>query len=219
MYKTMITKFLNRKIQIITYIKNKNLGIVMLLLFGLTGCKQNSTPSVKQASVNPFDTTHFETQSLTTEDRAKLASATGKKAMPVSIDALSDKILQSTDKLHIYCFWNLHNAGSTETLKALKKVSDNHDSLKLKVIFVNMPLNNTADDVNLFIREQQLTDDTYILEKADISFFSKKIKRDVEPVTALPVLIMVNKSDDLLQFYNKPMDENELTALVNPLTL
>jgi hypothetical protein len=205
--------FLIKKLQLLNFWK------IIILIFLLNSCKQNNPPSVNQVSVNPFDTTQFETQALTAEDRAKLASATGKKAVNITDNVLAEKILQSTGKLHIYCFWNMQNAASVETVKALKKVSDGHDSTKLKVVFINMPPNNTADEVNLFIREQQLTDDNFIFEKGDIGFFNNKIKKDIEPITTLPVLIMTNKSDDLLQFYNKAMDENELMALVNPLTL
>jgi hypothetical protein len=180
-------------------------------------CKNKTSASTDLVKVSPFDTTHFETQVLSVEDRAKLAAASGKTVKPIGVDALANRINTSTGKLHVFCFWNLQNAGSLSTLKALNVLSEKYDSSQLKVVFINMPGSQKVDDVNLFIRENQLTEETLILEKADVSFFSKKIRKDFTGVTALPVVLMVNKAEQTLMFYNKTMDEKELMAMVQPL--
>ena len=180
-------------------------------------CKNKPNASADLVKVSPFDTTYFETQILSADDRAKLAAASGKTVKPIDIDALANRINTSTGKLHVYCFWNLQNAGSLSTLKALNVLSEKYDSSQLKVVFVNMPDSQKVEDVNLFIRENQLTEETLILEKADVSFFSKKIRKDFTGVTVLPVVLMVNKAEQTLMFYNKTMDEKELMAMVQPL--
>jgi hypothetical protein len=186
-------------------------------IFGiLTSCNSKPTPSVSHAA-SPFDTTHFETQTLTAEDRAKLANATGKTVQPIEIDALSAKINNATGKLHLFCFWNLGSNNSVSTLKAVNSLSAKFDSTKLHIVFVNMPGRQTMEDINLFIRENQLSDETLILEKADVSFFSKRIRKDFTGVTALPVIILANKADETLLFYNRIMDEKELSAIIQPL--
>ena len=190
------------------------LGILAIPLF--TACDSKPNPSVNHAA-SPFDTTHFETQALTIEDRAKLAAASGKTVQPIEIDALAAKINTATGKLHLFCFWNLTSANSLATIKAVNALSTKFDSTKLQVVFVNMPGRQTMEDVNLFIRENQLSDETLILEKADVSFFAKKIRKDFTPVVGLPVLILANKADKTLQFYNRPMDEKELWAIIQPL--
>ena len=190
------------------------LGILAVSMF--TACDSKPTPSVNHAA-NPFDTTRFETQALTVEDRAKLAAATGKTAQPIEIDALATKINTATGKLHLFCFWNLTSANSLTTIKAVNALSAKFDSTKLQVVFVNMPGRQTMEAVNLFIRENQLSDETLILEKADVSFFAKKIRKDFTPVVGLPVLILANKADETLQFYNRPIDEKELSAIIQPL--
>jgi hypothetical protein len=191
----------------------------LLFTFSLFSCKDKNVSTKDLAQANPFDTTHFETQTLSAEDRAKLALASGKTVKPIDIDALADRINTATGKLHVYCFWNLQNEGSLSTLKALNVLSEKYDSSQLKVVFVNMPGSQKMEDVNLFIREHQLTEESLILEKADVSFFSKKIRKDFTGVTALPVIIMVNKAEQTMMFYNKPMDEKELMAMVQPLIL
>lgn len=190
--------------------------LFVLAMFILQSCKQNTTPSVNHAA-SPFDTTHFETQALSADDRVKLSTATGKTVKPIEINALADKIKGSTGKLHVYCFWGLNNEGSISTLKAIKKVSEKFDSTQLKVVYVNMPLRETVDAVNLFIRENQLIDETFILEKADVSFFSKKIRKDFIYINTLPVVLLVNKATETLLFYDRKMDEKELTTLIQPL--
>jgi hypothetical protein len=192
--------------------------IAMTAIFAiLFSCNSKPNPSVSGHAVSPFDTTHFETQALTLEDRAKLANATGKSVVPTDIDALAAKITTATGKLHLFCFWNLESANSVATLKAVNALSTTFDSTKLRIVFVNMPGRQTMEAINLFIRENQLSDETLILEKADVSFFAKKIRKDFTGVTALPVVILANKADETLQFYNRLMDEKELSALIQPL--
>jgi hypothetical protein len=204
----MVSNFLNRFL---------NLSLALCAVSLCFACKNKTNTSPDLVKVSPFDTTHFETQALSEEDRAKLAAASGKTVKPIEIDALADRINNSTGKLHVYCFWNLQSAGSLSTLKALNVLSEKYDSSQLKVVFINMPSSQKVDDVNLYIRENQLTEETLILEKADVSFFSKKIRKDFTGVTALPVVLMVNKAEQTLMFYNKTMDEKELMAMVQPL--
>jgi hypothetical protein len=168
-------------------------------------------------TASPFDTTKFETQALSEQDRALLASANGKTVKPISVDALAQQINAATGVLTVYCFWNLKNNASISTVKALNELSAKFDSTKLKIVYVNMPGFQKVEDVNLFIREHQLTDETLILEKADVSFFSKKIKKEFGGITNLPVILMANKAEETMLFFNKGMDEKELLALVNPL--
>ncbi|MBL7815376.1 MAG: hypothetical protein JNL70_10205 [Saprospiraceae bacterium] len=170
-------------------------------------------------SASPFDTTKFETQALSDNDRALLANANGKTVKPVSVDALAQNINTATEKLHVFCFWNLKNEASTATVKALNELSAKFDSTKLKIVYVNMPGYQKVEDVNLFIRENQLTDETLILEKADVSFFAKKIRKDFVGITHMPVILMVNKAEETMMFFNKGMDEKELLAVVNPLVV
>ncbi len=190
--------------------------VVLTILVLTNSCDHfSSTSRVHIAS--PFDTTRFETQALTDGDRALLAHANGKTAKPISIDALANQINEATQKLYVFCFWNLRNDASMATVKALNTLSLKFDSTKLKIVYVNMPGYEKVEDVNLFIRENQLTDETLILEKADVSFFSKKIRKDMVGITSLPVVLMVNKAEETMLFYNKNMDEKELLALVHPL--
>jgi hypothetical protein len=184
-----------------------------------SACKFGSSEKPHGHAASPFDTSVIETQALTDEDRVKLAAASGKTVSAITIDALSEQINQATGKLHVYCFWNLRQQGSVATVKALNQLSTQYDSTKVKIVFVNMPGYQQVEDVNLFIRENQLSDETLMLEKADISFFSKKIRKDMTGIVSLPVILMVNKAEETLMFYNRPMDEKELTALVQPLTM
>lgn len=210
--------------QISTYLKSgKSLKIAQFGTLGTLGiigllmsCNSKQTPSVPKG-VSPFDTTHFETQALSAEDRAKLANATGKSVIPIEIDALATKINGATGKLHLFCFWNLENPNSVAMLKSVDALSTKFDSTKLHITFVNMPGRQTMEAINLFIRENQLSDETLILEKADVSFFAKRIRKDFTGVTNLPVLILANKADETMQFYNRSMDEKELSAIIQPL--
>ncbi len=190
--------------------------VVLIILFLTNSCDRIGNTSATHIA-SPFDTTKFETQALTDSDRFLLSTANGKTVKPISIDALAQQINDATAKLYVFCFWNLKNDASVATVKALNVLSAKFDSTKLKIVYVNMPGYEKVEDVNLFIRENQLTDETLILEKADVSFFAKKIRKDMVGITNMPVVLMVNKAEETLLFYNKGMDEKELLALVHPL--
>lgn len=189
--------------------------ILFTITFGVACKKPQSSPNTVQ-SVNPFDTTQMESQVLSEADRLKLASASGKSNTVISEDALANRILQSTDKLYVYCFWNMENDMSLSTMKALQHVSNNFDTTELKIVFINFKEIKSKEEVTLLIRENQISDETLLLENSDWSFFKNKLKKELEDVKDLPIILMVNKSEEIFQLYNKPMDEKELTALLQP---
>jgi hypothetical protein len=189
----------------------------ILALFALAvSCKKPQSSSNTVQSVNPFDTTQMESQVLSSADRLKLASASGKSNTVISEDALANRIIQSTDKLYVYCFWNMENEQSLSTMKALQHVSNNFDTTQLKIVFINFKEIKSKEEVTLLIRENQISDETLLLENSDWSFFKNKLKKELEDVNDLPIILMVNKSEEIFQLYNKPMDEKELTALLQP---
>ena len=85
-------------------LKNIVLFALLFLSFSIISCESKQNTSTPNVTVNPFDTTHLESQALTDADRAQLAAASGKKVVATTDDALAQRILQSTDKLHVYCF-------------------------------------------------------------------------------------------------------------------
>lgn len=193
--------------------KNAFFSSVIVLSALCTSCGSNEKGDVTHHSVNPFDTTQLQSQLLTDEDRSKLAMASGKRAKIVNASELATRIQQSTDKLHVYCFWDSQNEQSVSTLKAIQLATQNQDSNEVQVIFVNLSQNNNEESVNLFIRENQLSDETLLLEKTDFSFFNTAFKKNI---STLPVVILVNKAADIFSMYNKPIEQAEFQALMQP---
>jgi hypothetical protein len=191
-----------------------NVFVLCLLAFIALECKNN--PDAQHAAVNPFDTMPFNTQALSDKDKAELMNANGKTARAVNTDTIVSQVKNASDHLHIWCFWSLNNAASMATAKALNAAAEPFDSTQLTVHYVNMPGLEKMTDVQLFIRENQLTGETLILEKGDVSFFSRKIKPDFR-VTTLPILLLANKNNNTLLCLEKPFDQNELRALITPL--
>lgn len=192
-------------------------GFVIASSIILDSCKDKSGTSAS-SSVNPFDTTsHLESQVLSEADRTKLAAASGKSTVALNADALTQRIIQSTDRLYVYCFWNMQTEPSISTVKAFQHISNNFDTTQVKIVFVSFNEQKTANEVSLFIRENQISDETLLLEQANWDFFKNKLKKDIADAKELPIIIMVNKSEEIFQLYNKAMDEKELSALIQPL--
>jgi hypothetical protein len=187
---------------------------LFLSALALTGCQKKQNKPTHAA--NPFDTTRFNTQALSAEDKTILAKASGKTAQPVTTQQVVERFENAKDRLHIFCFWNLLNENSMKTAQALSETVADFDTNRVKTIYINMPGLQKMEDINLFIREHQLTGETLILEKGDVSFLKKYVKSDA-PITSLPVLLLVNKSNEVLFQYQQAFDAKELKALVEPL--
>ncbi len=198
-------------------LKNIFVCSFILQVFVYSACEKNKKNENSHQSVNPFDTTKLESQILSAEDIAKLATASGKSVALVHPDDLAQRILQSTDKLHVYCFWTTQNKSSVNTVKAIQEVSSGFDSTQLKVVFIHLSDNPNPEALNLFIRENQISDETVQLEKVDWHFFIHKLKKELPEMTELPVIFMVNQTEETFQWYNKSFEQKEFTALLQPL--
>jgi hypothetical protein len=181
----------------------------------LSSCNNKPNNSEHQTA-NPFDTTQTTAQALSEDDRAKLSQAQGKKATMVNNEILADKIANSKGRLNIFCFWNMDNVESVKTVKAVNNLAAQFDSLSLKITLVHVSTNVSLDNLNLFIRENQLTEEVFVLDKIDKNLMAAKVKKDFLTADQLPIIVIVNKEEGLTFFYNKGFDEQELKAVVQP---
>jgi hypothetical protein len=184
----------------------------------LSSCNNKANNSEHQAA-NPFDTTQTAIQALNEEDRTKLLQAQGKKATITDNETLSNKIANSNGSLHIYCFWRMDDAESVKTVKAVNNLATQFDSTNLKVSLIHVSTAASIDNLNLFIRENQLTEENFILDKIDKSMMATKVKKDFLTAKELPIILVVNKAEGLIIFYNKSFDEQELKAVIQPFLL
>jgi hypothetical protein len=192
--------------------------LLSFCFFFLFSCNNKANNSEHQAA-NPFDTTQTTVQTLNDEDRAKLSQAQGKKAVLIDNETLSSKIANSTGQLNIYCFWRLDNAESVNMVRAVNKLAMENDSTLLNVKLVHVSPSTPQDSINLFIRENQLTEETFVLDKLDKNMMAAKVKKDFLNAADLPIIVMVNKAEGLVIYYNKVFDEPELKAIVQPFLL
>jgi hypothetical protein len=181
----------------------------------ISSCNNKPNNAEHQAA-NPFDTTQTTAQTLSEDDRAKLLQAQGKKASTVNNETLVDKIANSKGRLTIFCFWNMDNAESVKTVKAVNNLAAQFDSTSLKITLVHVSLNVSLDNLNLFIRENQLTEEAFVLDKIDKNLMASKVKKDFLTADQLPIIVIVNKEEGLTFFYNKGFDEQELKAVIQP---
>lgn len=184
-------------------------------LIFVSSCNNKRNNSEHQMA-NPFDTTQTTAQTLTDDDRAKLSQAQGKKAIALNNEVLADKIANATGRLNVFCFWNMDNAESVKAVKSVNELSAHTDSTHLKITLVHVSTDAVIDNLNLFIRENQITEETFILDKIDKKLMSIKVKKDFLAADQLPIIVVVNKEEGVLFFYNKNFDEQELKAVIQP---
>jgi hypothetical protein len=184
----------------------------------VSSCNNKANNAEHQAA-NPFDTTQTTAQTLTDDDRAKLSQAQGKKATTVNNDVLAEKIANATGRLHVFCFWNLDNSESMKAVKAVNDLATQTDTTHLKITLIHVSPDSLMDKLNLFIRENQITEETFMLEKIDKNVMAAKVKKDFLTAEQLPIIVVVNKEEGVFYFYNKGFDEQELKAVVQPFLL
>jgi hypothetical protein len=168
-------------------------------------------------TANPFDTTQTTAQTLSEEDRTKLINAQGKKAMFVNNDFLANKIANSTGALHAFCFFQIENVESVKAVKAVNDLASQYDSTRLKVTFIHISKSQSMDNINLFIRENQLIGDCFILDDLDKNLMANKVKKDFMTADQLPIVVLINKAEDMFFYYNKSFEESEIKAIIQPL--
>jgi hypothetical protein len=191
------------------------LMLVFCCIVLILSCNNKPNNTEHQAA-NPFDTTQTTAQTLSDDDRAKLSQAQGKKATTVNNENLADKIANSKGQLNIFCFWNIDSVESVKTMKAVNNLASQFDSSSLKITLVHVSTNTSLDNLNLFIRENQLTEEAFALDKIDKNLMAAKVKKDFLTADQLPIIVIVNKEEGLTFFYNKGFDEQELKAVVQP---
>jgi hypothetical protein len=196
------------------------LAFILVLCFTsfISSCNNKANNAEHQAA-NPFDTTQTTAQTLTDDDRAKLSQAQGKKATTVNNDVLAEKIANASGRLHVFCFWNMDNAESVKAAKAVDDLAAQTDSTHLKITLVHVSPDVIGDKLNLFIRENQITEETFMLDKIDKNVMATKVKKDFLTADQLPIIVIVNKEEGVFYFYNKGFDVQELKAVVQPFLL
>jgi hypothetical protein len=193
--------------------------LLVLCLTSLISSCNNKANNAEHQAANPFDTTQTTAQSLTDDDRTKLLEAQGKKATTVNNEVLADKIANATGRLHVFCFWNLDNAESVKAMKTVNDLATQTDSTHLKITLVHVSPDTLIDKLNLFIRENQITEETFVLDKIDKNVLAAKVKKDFLTADQLPIIVIVNKEEGVFYFYNKGFDAQELKAVVQPFLL
>jgi hypothetical protein len=183
--------------------------VSLVLLFAACKDEKMSRAEADQAA-NPFNPNQAATQPLSELDKAKLAAAIGKTTVLVDGNDLLQKINNATDKLHVFCFWNLK---SRLNAAALAATAQNLDSTKIKINYINIGDPN-LDSVHLAIREYSMADDNYRLPSPDLTFL-QRVKKEISP--NLPLILFVNRSEHLLTFYQQTFDAAEINAVISPL--
>ncbi len=153
---------------------------------------------------------------LSDEDKLKLAKATGKKAVLISIDSLSEIINTDSSGWCVYNFWNLDCGGCLEInnyLKHITKLPDLESRLNVKYI-------NTRslypDQVNAYIREKEIFEEVFTIPTDTLDNWTNEIDGTWDG--ALPALLLINNNDGTRLFYTQEFSMDELQAILETLT-
>ena len=208
-----------------------NMKNILLCLIYLTtsiyliSCEQRSSNSEDTTQVEHIDS--FESAlphgsslgeiEMTDEDKLKLAKAVGKKAILISIDSLYKIIEGDSSGWCLYSFWSLDCKKCLAINRSLKFINSNSDNKSnLSVKYVNT-VGLYPDQVNTYIRENEIVDDVYSIPTDTLENWGTKI--DGTWSGELPAMLLINNNDGTRLFYQQDFSREELQAILETLTL
>ncbi len=201
--------------------KNSFLIGLVFLSICFSFCK-NKKPKDKATKVDPFESAmpHTETNlnsELSLEDKKKLANAKGKTAIPLSKIEMDSMVGLSDEMLHIYSFFKMDSIESVtayQTILATQK--EMGDSMFNVILFSLDPVEN-SNQLNTFIRENDVTSDVFYSSDTLNSEWFRKIHPNWSG--EVPSIFMVNQTDGTHLFYQKSFSKEELSTLIQPFIL
>ena len=180
------------------------------VLFSCTGNPNSGTPDLSalpHADALP-------TTELSSEDKAKLLRASGKMISSINTTDLQNMLAASTDNLFVYVFWHSSCSACLTNIKNLEEINSKIDANKMQIMTIN--LGDKEETVNLIVRTENITSETYQLEIFQENWHKLM---DENWDSSLPAMFMVNKSEDIFLKYYKAMETNELEAIIQTLII
>lgn len=155
--------------------------------------------------------------SLSAEDKKKLANAKGIIATPLKVEDLVYLIEEGSTDLNIYCLWKLQSPECNRLLNSLSLLKQEINSDIMAIHHVNVDYEDNQDAVTSHIREMGLINNNYMLtgleDYENDQPYSSLFKSE------LPILILVNKTEGIKLIYQKAFTFDELYAIISPLTI
>lgn len=201
------------------------LTILLIFLSGflICGCGGKDPSSASATLLDSISTAlpHGDTlqaAALSEEDRQKLAEASGRTAVKVSLSSLLKEIKKNQEIIHIYNFWKLDCEQCLTLNEQLIAAQKEIGKDKLSLSLVNLDDLRTSAEVNTYIRENGFI--SRILQLQDLKAHENwpvQLVRSWDGT--LPATLLVNNSDGTNLFYQYSFKYDELLALLQPLTL
>ncbi len=186
--------------------------LLFLSLFLGVSCSNSETVQNTSKSEEPF----FESN-LSEADRLALANAKGRSVKLISISDLHQKIEDSKEQLHIFCFWKVYHNESKSLVKNLRDVHRELGQEKFKINYINLDQQTLLKEINTFVRELGIIEDIYRLsEPAEGQLLATGT---YNWNNQLPLLILKNQSDGTNLMYQNHLDVDEMIAYLQPLIL
>jgi hypothetical protein len=159
------------------------------------------------------DAENTEKVTLSSEDKARLALATGRSATPINTIQLKTAIDKAGKKLHLFVFWTLDNQECHEQMQTIKRVEQTLGD-KVNVVYVNLDPASALTDVDVFIRQYDVTGEVWQCTGDGLTWY-----RDIYPEWSgnVPAVYMVNATNGTKIFYAQKFDYQEFTAVLQPL--
>jgi hypothetical protein len=182
----------------------------MLMVWSFFSCIFNNNKSHETARP---DAENIDKVSLSSEDKARLALATGRSATPINTVQLKTAIDKAGKKLHLFVFWVLDNQECHEQMQTIKRVEQTLGD-KINVVYVNLDPAAAITDVDVFIRQNDVTGEVWQCAGDGLNWH-----RDIYPEWSgrVPAVYMVNATNGIKIFYAQAFDYQEFTAVLQPL--
>lgn len=178
----------------------------------------NEDSTTSQAYIDPMEAAmphgaSLPEQELSQEDRSKLANAKGKETVLLKSEELLDKIHGNSDRLQIYCFWNLQTLSCETTMKNLQKLQDELEGA-FDLYYVNLDKKSSIYQVNVFIRENNIVNPSFLMDAKKEGLWMSNISKAWNK--EVPAILLIDKRNGTNAFYQRSFSFDEMNALIQP---
>ena len=197
--------------------------LIFCLFALITSCTSSNDAPENKVMSEPVDS--FEsalphgaalpTKELSEVDKLKLAKASGKEAILVSLDSLQQIIKNDSSGWTLYQFWNLDCAQCLELNNHLHAIETESD-LNFNLRYVNT-IEIFPEQVNAYIREKGLIREVFSIPGDTLTGWANEIYPSWNG--ELPAILLINNQDGTQLFYQQTFMKEELQAILETLSL
>ena len=137
----------------------------------------------------------------------------GQSTAVIKFNQLENTLNRQDDTLRIINFWATWCAPCVKELPYFEKARRTHADEKVKILLVSLDYRDALESkLKPFISRQHIRSSVVLLDEPDYNTWIDKVAPEWSG--ALPMTLVVKKSQNIRKFFEKPLKKGELESII-----